>query len=202
MTNKEAISILQDDAYLLYEDDLPYNRQAYDMAISALEQEPCDDAISRKSVINTIDNMDNALDENRTVEEYKALLKECYEVLPPVRPQEKTGHWINDEDTIGCYYCSECGGYVASYDDAYCKYCGCRMVEPHESVCEKCLYAEETDGSHCYECVKGESKYEPQESENAVKSCNTCKHSDKPYSEEPCKHCCDDVAEKWESEDK
>ena len=35
-----------------------------------------------------------------------------------------------------------------------------------------------------------------------VKSCNICKHSDKPYSEEPCKHCCDDVAEKWESEDK
>ena len=39
-------------------------------------------------------------------------------------------------------------------------------------------------------------------SRKAVKSCNTCKHSDKPYSEEPCKHCCDDVAEKWESEDK
>lgn len=30
-------------------------------------------------------------------------------------------------------------------------------------ICEKCLYAEETDGSHCYECVKGESKFEPQE---------------------------------------
>ena len=38
MTREEAISILQDDAYFLYEDDSPYNRQAYDMAISALEE--------------------------------------------------------------------------------------------------------------------------------------------------------------------
>ncbi len=36
-------------------------------------------------------------------------------------------------------------------------------VKPQEpKSCEKCLYAEETDGSHCYECVKGESKFEPQ----------------------------------------
>lgn len=39
-----------------------------------------------------------------------------------------------------------------------------KYAEPQESmdrdVCEKCLYVEETDGSHCYECVKGKSKYE------------------------------------------
>ena len=34
-----------------------------------------------------------------------------------------------------------------------------------KDICEKCSYAEETDGNHCYECVKGESKFEPQESE-------------------------------------
>ena len=43
-----------------------------------------------------------------------------------------TGIWINDEDTIGVYYCSECGGYVASHDDAYCKYCGAKMLEGSE----------------------------------------------------------------------
>ena len=37
-------------------------------------------------------------------------------------------------------------------------------IRPQEpKICEKCLYAEETDGSHCYECVKGESKFEPKE---------------------------------------
>ena len=38
MTKDESIEILQDDAYMLYEDDSPYNRQAYDMAIEALER--------------------------------------------------------------------------------------------------------------------------------------------------------------------
>lgn len=39
--------------------------------------------------------------------------------------------------------------------------------EPQESedVCEKCLYAEETDGNHCYECVKGESKFKSESKE-------------------------------------
>lgn len=53
--------------------------------------------------------------------------------LSSVKQEPKTGHWINDEDTIGCYYCSECGGYVASYDDAYCRYCGAKMIEQKES---------------------------------------------------------------------
>ena len=39
-------------------------------------------------------------------------------------------------------------------------------VRPQEQKsCEKCSYAEETDGSHCYECVKGESKFKAQKSE-------------------------------------
>ena len=39
MTKEEAIAILEDEAYILYEDDSPYNRQAFDMAIEALEQQ-------------------------------------------------------------------------------------------------------------------------------------------------------------------
>lgn len=46
-----------------------------------------DDCISRKAVLSTLDNMDSALDEDRTVDSYKELLKECYKVLPSVTPQ-------------------------------------------------------------------------------------------------------------------
>lgn len=53
----------------------------------------CEDAISRKAVIDTLERMDKALDEDRTVENYKELLRECYKVLPPVNPQPKTD-WI------------------------------------------------------------------------------------------------------------
>jgi len=37
MTREEAIAILEDEAYMLYEDDSPYNRQAFDMAVEALK---------------------------------------------------------------------------------------------------------------------------------------------------------------------
>jgi len=107
----------------------------------ALSQEPCADTISRDAVINTLDNIDKALDEDRTVENYKALLKECYEVLPSVTRQ--TGHWIAYEvrlpdRTILNYRCSVCGRKLIGYNTEtlseapYC-HCGARMVEPQES---------------------------------------------------------------------
>lgn len=73
----------------------PENEDIYKAIVKALEQEPTtkndlgDDAVRRKAVLNTLDNMDSALDdEDRTVETYKELLKECYKVLPSVTPQE------------------------------------------------------------------------------------------------------------------
>ncbi len=32
-------------------------------------------------------------------------------------------------------------------------------AESEGSICKKCLYVEEADGSHCYECIKGKSKF-------------------------------------------
>jgi len=40
-----------------------------------------DDLISKQKVLNTLDFADNALDEERTVENYKELLTECIKVL-------------------------------------------------------------------------------------------------------------------------
>jgi hypothetical protein len=52
--------------------------------------ETSDNAISRQAVLNTLENMDRALDEDRTVENYKELLRECYKVLPSVTPKPKS----------------------------------------------------------------------------------------------------------------
>lgn len=57
------------------------------------EQEPCEDAISRQAVLNTLDNMDSVLDEDRTVETYKELLTACYKDLPSVTSVYKK-EWI------------------------------------------------------------------------------------------------------------
>lgn len=96
-------------------------------------KEPCEDAVSRKAVIDTLDRMDKVLDEDRTVETYKGLLKECYKVLTPVNPQ-KIGHWIiekwNNKEHYSCSSCQHVVDYEPCYH--YCPYCGAKMVEPQE----------------------------------------------------------------------
>lgn len=85
------------------------------------KQEPCEDAVSRKAVLNTLDNMDKVLDEDRTVENYKALLKECYEVLTPVTPTH------TETVTEFADRCRECGRekvldeIKATIEQSYCK---------------------------------------------------------------------------------
>jgi DNA-directed RNA polymerase subunit RPC12/RpoP len=71
--------------------------------------------------------------------------------MPPVTPQPKTGHWIDDnENEIDAQYgrhlykCSECNEYadmfVGGTEDwwdlekpNYCPNCGAKMIEPQES---------------------------------------------------------------------
>jgi hypothetical protein len=70
--------------------DYPYCHCSAEMIKSDVAVgEPYDeDYISRQAVLATLDNMDKALDEDRTVENYKELLKECYKVLTPVNPNK------------------------------------------------------------------------------------------------------------------
>ena len=108
--------------------------EALDMAIQALEQEPCEEAISRDAVKEIINDIRDCI----SVEGYWAIL-ERVEKLPPVKPQEpKTVHWRHYE---GMLTCSECGAEF--YDDIMeycgddvpkcCPDCGARMVKPQET---------------------------------------------------------------------
>ena len=80
--------------------------------LSTLKQEPCDDAVSRKAVLNTLDFTDKFLDETRTVESYKTLLEECYKNLPSVTP-------IHKDRTVQDFVdkCRECGKLRKSYKE-------------------------------------------------------------------------------------
>lgn len=105
--------------------------------------EPYDEeCISRKAVLDTLDNMDKALDEDRTVENYKELLRECYKVLTPVNPN-KIGYWVKEKSRYGwdgkSYVCSECGRSIHLDSDVedlrdypYC-HCGAEMRESEEN---------------------------------------------------------------------
>jgi len=93
-------------------------------AIKALEQEPCEDAVSRQYLID-IATEDGAYDYVSAQEIANA---------PSVNPQPKTGHWIShyDEDAKeGWYECNRCHTERAFNTD-FCPDCGARMVEPQE----------------------------------------------------------------------
>lgn len=60
----------------------------------------------------------------------KAEIGAPIEALPSVNPQEpKTGHWIDKDEKSAV--CSCCNRNNILFGD-YCKWCGCRMVDPQE----------------------------------------------------------------------
>lgn len=79
MTREKAIYILKNLAWLATEASTNKTEEAVEMAIKALEQEPCDDAISREAVCEIISDIRDCI----SVEGYWAIL-ERLKKLPPV----------------------------------------------------------------------------------------------------------------------
>jgi hypothetical protein len=133
MTREEAIDYLKRSLAIECEDDdIRYHNEILEFTIKALEQEPCEDAISRTQALSDYADWygygyrDNAF--------YK-LLKD----MPPVTPKTETAHWIKvpDEKT---FFCSKCNCRLDGLDDEqtylllnFCPNCGCKMVKSQES---------------------------------------------------------------------
>lgn len=130
MTREEAIKGLK----VLRKDFSGYkpNEEMFDMAIKALEQEPCEDAVSRQEVFEQINcwigdgeyRYTNATD----------YLNKRIKALSPVTPKEKTGRWIRkvaeieNDDLRITYECSECK-VEQLFKENYCPDCGARMFD-------------------------------------------------------------------------
>lgn len=121
MTREEAKQIISDidKAYRNYTAD---EYKALEMAIQALSQEPCDDAISRDAVLDAlldywhdIQFVDGSGYD--VYEDCKAVIDE----LPSVT--QKSGKW---EDLHRCWVCSECG-QETHIEHKYCPNCGAKM---------------------------------------------------------------------------
>lgn len=101
-----------------------------------LEQQPCDDAISREDTLKAIIKNLGIRSKEYLLEAEKAVYK-TVENMPPVTPQQKVGHWIDREIyDADRWKCSECGR-TEQYKENYCPNCGCRMIEPQESEVEE-----------------------------------------------------------------
>ncbi len=97
----------------------------------SLEQEPCEDCISRQTAIDAIISVDK-YDLIASQIFYKQKRIEKIKNLPSVYPKAKTGKWILvhplQDDIEGGYMCSECGtGYYDNSHWNYCPNCGTRM---------------------------------------------------------------------------
>ena len=135
MTNKEAIEELKKVDTL----DMPARLcEAHYMAIKALEQEPCDDAISREAVKELIKS-------GVSTDTYDDVEQVCkwIDALPSVTPQEpKTGHCKDckyfEYDSVAKVdgvplivaheMCSRWGDGCKTREDGYCF-----LFEPQES---------------------------------------------------------------------
>ena len=122
MTREEAINIIKSECYvfnLLNLDRSTMVNAALDMAIKALEQESCEDAISRKSMLDYLKYLHGEMSE-----------EEFVKALPSVTPIIPKGHWIDHSDE-GFVECSECGsatncdGNIAELH--FCFSCGAEM---------------------------------------------------------------------------
>lgn len=101
-------------------------KEALRAVIKALEQEPCEDTISRADAKKYLAAPDANGD--------RVIYESDLDLLPSVQPKVKTGHWIRElirNEKGGCIgakmICSECGNDNRhdEYMD-YCPNCGCK----------------------------------------------------------------------------
>lgn len=100
------------------------------------KQEPCDDAVSRQEVLDTISEL-NAISFYEAQEDSKECyheIRQAVEKLQPITPQRKMGRWILSG---GYWRCSECKEKALLKLDK--SKGGCREYEPVRSKhCPSC----------------------------------------------------------------
>jgi rubrerythrin len=109
-------------------------KESVSMAIKALEQELCEDAISRQAVLEIQTKYAEHIGATKFWQ-----MRDDIKALPSVTPQPKIGRWIADVDrwgdivtTVNGYRCSECNAFNTDKDN-FCPNCGAKMLEPQES---------------------------------------------------------------------
>jgi|GEM_PF-3539501 len=121
MTKNETI---QDLKYLIQNDDYgSLHKEAIELAIKALEQSPCESAVSRRKVFSAIHN-------THLPKKYEEPLWNKISDLPSVTPIRPKKYWIpvgyDDYGDVCSYKCSECGEF-STYLDNFCCNCGADM---------------------------------------------------------------------------
>lgn len=88
------------------------------------KQEPCEDAISRQTVLDEM---------YKRQKDGDAITAGFIKKLPPVTPQPKMGKWTHDgSHWENRWICSECGYKLFDEQTRFCPNCGSKMQEVEE----------------------------------------------------------------------
>lgn len=138
MTREEAINMLtlfKENPTLVNDidtvEEATWLEEALDMAIKTIEQQPCEDCISREEAL------EEACEFVEIGYNGKGIFRRLKE-LPSVTPQRPKGKWILihplQEDDDEAYICSNCehGDWDCDTSYKYCPFCGADMRESEE----------------------------------------------------------------------
>ena len=117
MTNEELKKIF--DKY-----NVPTSNPFFFELASSLEQEPCEDCISREYILSKAHECrdDLADDEPCCVD------ADDIREAPSVQPKAKVGHWSHDgSHWAERWICSECNYKLIDVKSRYCPNCGAKM---------------------------------------------------------------------------
>ena len=113
-------------------------------AIKALEQQPCDDAISRQAVIDGLISIAKTKAKSDAQKSLMGRVMFFVEKLPSVTPQPKMGRWITwkeadniipSETRFECSVCHDAAYTLCNGLDLlspYCPNCGAKMQDVEE----------------------------------------------------------------------
>lgn len=139
MTREEKIAILKD----IIDGEIVHPQVRKDVgawAINELEQEPCEDCISRQATVGRLCRVADFMNEKREglgspYVMAALLIQDNKEEFPPVTPQPKMGKWLIVDD---CEHfiakCSECGRVEDSRLINNYPYCHCGVKMETEDV--------------------------------------------------------------------
>lgn len=100
-----------------------------DIAESEDKEEPCEDAISRQASIEAVMDLCKYYTPTKSVNHpHMDFVIETLRDLPPVTPQQKTGHWIIGKYKDTCSHCRCTYPKNIGFKN-YCPNCGTKMVE-------------------------------------------------------------------------
>ena len=140
-----------DECNLCYEQgNMGEQKEALEIAIKALEQQPFEDCVSREQALEAIDTWDKfgytytgcfvrePKGDYVPYVHYDDMVK-CIKNLPPVKPQRPKGKWLDKKMTIkgahgmayGRYACSVCKKKFPNKSN-YCPNCGAEMEGDNE----------------------------------------------------------------------